>query len=108
MYTSPPRPTIDVPDPINNEPLLPKLVVVPDPMYNAPLVPELELPVLSTSMPLTPDAPEFAVCTSNAPLLVDVPKPLVIDTRPPVADDEVPAETISSPPDPLLPDPTVK
>ena len=79
---------------------------VPDPMYSAPLLPALALPVLSTSVPLTPALPAFDVCKSNAPLLVDTPNPLVIDTRPPVNDDEVPADNTMLPPEPLLPDPT--
>jgi hypothetical protein len=89
-----------------NDPLLPD-AVVPDPIYKAPLLPELALPVLSTNIPLTPAVPAFDVCSSNAPLLVDVPNPLVIDTRPPVVDDDAPAAITICPPDPLLPDPTV-
>jgi hypothetical protein len=63
--------------------------------------------VLITNIPLTPPPPESAVCRSNAPLLIDVLSPLVIDTRPPVANNDVPADNTISPPDPLLPDPTV-
>jgi hypothetical protein len=94
------------PDPMYSAPLLPD-TDVPDPTYMAPLLPELELPVLSTSIPLTPAVPAFDVCTSKAPLLVVVPKPLAIDTRPPVADDDAPADSMISPPDPLVPEPTV-
>lgn len=90
MYTEPPRPSLDV----------------PDPMYNAPLLPALELPVLSTSVPLTPAVPAFDVCSSKAPLLVAVPNPLLIETSPPVSNDDVPADNTMLPPDPLLPDPT--
>ena len=68
-----------------------------------------ELPVLSTNRPLTPAVPAFAVLINNAPLVVADPYPLTNDTRPPdaVANDDVPADRISSPPVPLLPDPTV-
>ena len=59
---------VEVPEPMNNDPLLPD-TDVPDPTYNEPLLPTLALPVLSTSIPLTPEAPAFDVCTSNAPLL---------------------------------------
>ena len=76
-------------------------------MYNAPLLPELELPVLSTNNPLTPELPAFAVRRSSTPLLVAVPKPVVNDTNPPVADADVPAISTISPPDPVVPDPTV-
>ena len=106
MYTEPPLPELAVPDPKYKDPLLPD-ADVPDPMYNAPLVPELALPVLSTSIPLAPSVPAFDVCNITAPLLDPEPKPLLIDTRPPVAADDVPADKIISPPDPLLPDPTV-
>jgi hypothetical protein len=58
---------------------------VPDPMHIELLTPTLALPVLSTSTP---------VCKSNAPLLVPVPRPLVIDTRPPTADEDVPADRL--------------
>ena len=57
-----------------------------------PLFPELELPVLSTNKPLTPKAPAFDVISNNAPLLVAVLKPVITDTRPPVVDDEAPAD----------------
>jgi hypothetical protein len=77
-------------------------------MYKAPLLPTLELPVLRIITPLTPEVPAFAVCSNNAPLLDVVPRPLLIDTSPPVADEDAPAANAISPPDPLLPDPTVK
>jgi hypothetical protein len=105
--TEPPRPTLDVPVPMIIDPLLPDKDK-PDPIKIEPLTPTLAAPVLSTTIPLTPEVPAFAVCKSNAPLLVVVPTPLVIDTRPPVADDDAPEDRIISPPDPLLPDPTVK
>ena len=64
---------------------------VPDPMHIELLTPTLALPVLSTS---TPIIPAFAVCKSDAPPLVPVPKPLVIDTRPPTADEDEPADRL--------------
>ena len=69
----------------------------------------LPVPVLNTNRPLTPAVPAFAVLSNNAPLVVIDPYPLTTDTRPPdaAADVDVPADRISSPPVPLLPDPTV-
>jgi hypothetical protein len=37
-------------------------------MYSAPLLPELAVPVLSTTRPLTPAMPAFAVASSSDPL----------------------------------------
>ena len=102
----PPDPLSPDPEEIRTEPPAPELAP-PDPIYIAPLFPALELPVLSTNMPLTPEEPALTVCTSNAPLLDVEPKPLMIDTRPPVENDDVPADSTTSPPDPLLPEPTV-
>jgi hypothetical protein len=36
-----------------------------------------------------------------------LPYPLTIDKRPPVLNEDVPDDKISSPPEPLLPDPTL-
>jgi hypothetical protein len=84
---------------------------VPDPIYRAPLVPKLALPVLKISKPLTPVIPALAVWISMSPLDVETLYPVVKATRPPVAivavDSEVvPAESISSPPELLSPEPT--
>ena len=76
-------------------------------MYSAPLLPLLELPVLSTRRPLTPALPELDVFMTNAPLLVAVPRPVMIEIAPPVAEEETPAAIAISPPGPLLPEPTV-
>jgi hypothetical protein len=80
--------------------------VVPDPTKRAPLLPSEALPVLNANKPLTPAVPESADSTIKFPLDDCVPKPLEMMTRPPEEYDEVPAERIISPPDPLLPDPT--
>lgn len=79
---------------------------MPDPIYMAPLLPEVALPVLSTKMPLTPAVPAFAVCMSSAPLLDAVPNPLLIDTMPPVAVNDVPAESVMLPPETVSASPT--
>jgi hypothetical protein len=71
-------------------------------------LPELAVPELKTNKPLVPIIPEFAVFNSIDPLLVTELYPLTTDTRPPVLDDEAPAESTNSPPEPLLPEPTVK
>ena len=63
-YTEPPRPELAVPDPINREPLLP----------------DVAMPVLSTNTPLTPAVPAFTVCIRSAPLDVNDPYPLDMDT----------------------------
>jgi hypothetical protein len=42
-------------------------------------VPELEVPVLNTNNPLTPDFPAFPVVNNNAPLDVSLPTPVVND-----------------------------
>jgi hypothetical protein len=54
-----------------NDPLLPDREK-PEPTYRAPLLPALAVPVLSTTRPLTPDAPLSAVARSNEPLDVAV------------------------------------
>jgi len=70
----------------------------------------LEVPVLTTKTPLTPEAPALAVRTLMEPLLVEVAKPLIRDILPPdeVISEVVPAWKNRSPPDPILPDPTVR
>ena len=76
-------------------------------MYNAPLFPELDVPVLNTIWPLTPDVPAFDVTNRSDPLELDEPYPVSTDTRPPDdVDEDMPAEMVISPPVPLLPDPT--
>jgi hypothetical protein len=56
----------------------------PDPKYSPPLLPELDVPVLSTMLPLTPDSPAFDVCMSKLPLLDRELWPVNIFTEPPV------------------------
>jgi len=70
-------------------------------------LPELAVPVLNTNKPLTPFTPEFDVFNSNEPLVDAKPNPLITDNRPPLEDDDVPADKTNSPPVPLLPEPTV-
>ena len=62
--------------------------------------------MLNTNNPLTPLLPESDVLSTKAPLELDEP-PLTTDTPPPVAEEEIPADKISAPPAPQLPDPTV-
>ena len=102
----PPRPDDAVPVPMYTAPLLPD-AAVPEPMLTEPLVPLLADPVLSTSDPDTPAVPALAVWTSMLPLLVAELYPLVKITSPPAALDDVPADTTTWPPVPLLPLPTV-
>ena len=101
-------PLLAVPDPRYTAPLTP-VTATPDPTNKEPLPPVLPVPVLNTNRPLTPAVPAFAVLINSAPLVVNDPYPLTRDTRPPdaEADVDVPADRISSPPVPLLPDPTV-
>ena len=61
--------------------------------------------MLNTSRPLAPEVPELAVLNRREPLLVDEPTPVITETRPPESDDDNPADKITSPPDPLLPEP---
>jgi hypothetical protein len=69
------------------------------------VLPTLEVPVLSTISPLTPEIPAFAVCIRIAPLDVSVPYPLKRIVRPPLNDDDIPPERVTSPPAPQLPEP---
>ena len=84
-------------------------VAVPEPTYSAPLLPELDVPLLSTSQPLTPLAPALPVCSNTLPLDVAELYPPIKYSCPPLPDapDVVPAVNTNSPPDPELPDPTV-
>jgi hypothetical protein len=75
-------------------------------MYKAPLFPVPAVPVLNTNWPLTPAVPALAVMSNKAPLVFR-PTPDTTDKRPPLSDDEVPADNTNSPPAPLSPDPTV-
>ena len=69
------------------------------------LLPELDVPVLITNKPLTPDVPAF-IDRINTSLLDEAPRhPPRNSTRTPVDDAEhVPAANIHSLPEPLFPD----
>jgi hypothetical protein len=89
MYTEPLRPPFANPLPISSVPVLPTV----------------DVPVLNTKSPLPPEVPELAVDNNKLPLEVN-PDPDTRIARPPT-DDDLPAESTSSPPEPLLPDPTL-
>jgi len=57
--------------------------------------------------PLTPDTPAFDDDTTIEPLLVLDPKPLSSVSDPPDVLDDTPADKYTSPPKPLLPEPTL-
>jgi len=105
MYTDPPRPTLELPEPRYTAPLKPDFAA-PEPKYREPLLPKLVVPVLITIKPLTPSTPEFAVVNNIEPLVEEEPYPLLTVTIPPSDDEEVPADSSNCPPDPLFPDPT--
>jgi hypothetical protein len=79
----------------------------PDPMYTDPLVPDVLVPVLNISLPLAPFVPALAVLIVMAPLVVCVPEPLAMLTRPPVPAVWAPPLTDTFPPVPEAPRPTV-
>jgi hypothetical protein len=91
MYTEPPRPELAVPEPI----------------ITAPLLPFVDIPVLNITVPLEPLVPAFADINNKDPLDEMLPSPVTRDMTPPVENDDFPAESTTSPPDPLFPDPTV-
>ena len=53
-------------------------------MISPPLFPLFDVPVLNTSIPLDPEAPEFALRITMLPLVVAVPSPLCTLNAPPV------------------------
>jgi len=61
-----------------------------------------------TMAPLIPAVPALLVLNKSDPLLDDEPIPESIETRPPVAVDDNPADMTTSPPVPQFPEPTVK
>jgi hypothetical protein len=73
-----------------------------------PVVPLLVVPVLKLMCPLTPRVPASGVFTMTAPLLLELPDPVVMLMDPPVRDEVVPAMLDTSPPVFSLPAPTVK
>ncbi len=80
---------------------------VADPMKRAPVLPDVEIPELRIILPEIPVDPELAVFSNISPLEPPLPKPVVIDIRPPVSDVDKPDDNKISPPEPLDPDPTV-
>jgi len=73
--TSAPIPLFPEPTVRYNAPPRPD-AAAPEPIIIAPLLPELEVPVLRTRTPLTPEAPELAVWRRRSPLDVVTLKPL--------------------------------
>jgi len=57
-----------------------------------PEFPSVDDPVLRTTVPLTPDVPEFAVLNNNEPLLYFTPKPVTTEIEPPARDEDIPAD----------------
>jgi hypothetical protein len=63
-----------------------------------PVVPLPEVPELNTNDPLMPFAPAFTVRITTLPLVLNVPKPAIMDTVPPVAPLPLPAVISIDPP----------
>ena len=82
-------------------------VAAPEPMISPPLFPPFDVPVLNTSIPLEPDAPEFALRITMLPLVDAVPSPLCTLSAPPVVTVLRPESTLTAPPEPLVPLPTL-
>jgi hypothetical protein len=72
-----------------------------------PLLPRVALPVLTTTIPLTPLKPALAVVMVNEPDENEPLVPVAIVTKPPVAPLDIPAVMETWPPIPQSPDPTV-
>ena len=90
-------------------PLLP-FVDAPVPITMAPDEPELVVPVWKDKRPETPVEPALTDLNINEPLVVVVPRPLEIETAPPVPPDDEPPDATNEPPCPLvelLPKPAV-
>ena len=79
----PPTPLVPLPTLTNTMPARPA-VAAPVPISIAPLLPDTAVPLLKTSMPLTPLVPELMERMAMAPLEVAVPSPLARCTAPPV------------------------
>jgi len=72
----------------------------------APVEPNTDVPVLNATLPLlVADTVVGADCSDSCPL-PPAPAPVVTYTGPPIADD-APAEIVTAPPVPVLPEPTV-
>ena len=61
-------------------------------------MPDVEVPELSSTLPLTPKVPALAVSNDREPLLVAVPEPVVTEMAPPVLVADKPAVMTSVPP----------
>jgi len=74
-------------------------------MYNAPLLPLVDIPELKITWPLDVKSELFKI---RPPLTaLEDPEPLISIRRPPTPPLEIPDCNISSPPEPLFPEPTV-
>ena len=89
---APPRPTVEIPEPI---------AIVPESLDE--VVPEEKV-----RRPDAPPVPALAVRTRIEPEEDAVPSPDSIVRRPPVASSERPAMVLIEPPTPVAPEPTVK
>ena len=80
----------------------------PVPKYIDPVLPFVASPVLMMTMPETPRVvePAEAVCSISAPVDVGELNPVMTETRP-LVPLLVPEAIKTSPPAPLLPEPTV-
>ena len=103
---APPAPTVPLPTLTVTAPPAPP-VAAPEPINTVPVAPPLDVPELSTSMPDAPVEPAFALRNTSLPLVLAVPSPVSILTKPPVDTVLRPASTLTEPPAPLVPLPTV-
>jgi hypothetical protein len=109
MRTCPPLPELPAPTATVMLPP-PPCLALPEVMSTVPELPRAVSPVASVMGPLLPLAPALAVRMDTGPLEAPSEKPLVMDTRPPVREAAVvePASTITSPPTPESPEPTLR
>jgi hypothetical protein len=103
--TRPPAETFPCPTKILKLPPVPN-VADPVLMTIAPVLPALEVPETKERDPLVPLSPALAVRTLNEPLDFAVPKPVIIETAPPVFTVLSPLLTTKRPPPAREPDPT--
>lgn len=85
--------------------MLPPVPLVAEPVFNTidPLLPSEVVPDLIEIDPDTPPVSVLNVRIVNAPLDVDVPNPVLMETEPPVSEVDSPAERTILPPAPELP-----
>jgi hypothetical protein len=107
ILIKPPSPLSPDPTDKEIEPPLPTRAP-PEDIKIDPLLPELEVPDVNDTTPLTPEMPEFEDCRLRAPLDVADPYPVWREIFPPELEVELPEDTTTDPPDPLLPDPTIR